>query len=89
MKKKERIPCRKPLPTIWRVPDELWEKIEPILAEHDPPKRTGRPRVDQRAVFDQELHKVMLSNVSCNNVLYFVAGAVAEATIAQGWALRN
>lgn len=50
--KKERIPCRKPLPTIWRVPDELWERIEPILAEHDPPKRTGRPRVGQRAVFD-------------------------------------
>ncbi len=42
----------KPLPTIWRVPDELWERIEPILAEYDPPKRTGRPRVDQRAVLD-------------------------------------
>ncbi len=42
----------KPLPTIWRVPDELWEKIEPILAEYDPPKRTGRPRVDRRAVLD-------------------------------------
>ena len=42
----------KPLPTIWRVPDELWEKVEPILAEHDPPKKTGRPRVDQRAVLD-------------------------------------
>lgn len=42
----------KPLPTIWRVPDELWEKIEPILQEHDPPKKTGRPRVDQRAALD-------------------------------------
>jgi len=47
---KERMPRRKPLPTIWCVPDELWKKIEPILAKHDPPKRTGRPRVDQRAV---------------------------------------
>jgi hypothetical protein len=28
----------KPMPTIWRVPDQLWEKIEPILTEHDPPK---------------------------------------------------
>jgi transposase len=37
---------------IWRVPDELWEKIEPILAEHDPAGRTGRPQVDQRAVLD-------------------------------------
>lgn len=42
----------KPLPTIWRVPDELWEKVEPILAEYDPPKKTGRPRVDRRAVLD-------------------------------------
>jgi transposase len=42
----------KPLPTIWRVPDELWEIIEPILKEHDPPKNTGRPRVNQRAALD-------------------------------------
>ena len=26
----------RPMPTIRRVPDELWEKIEPILQEHDP-----------------------------------------------------
>src|SRR5215208_1793068 len=43
---------KKPLPTLWRVPDELWEIIEPILNEHDPPKSTGRPRVDQRTAFD-------------------------------------
>jgi hypothetical protein len=43
----ERPPEGKPMPTIWRVPDELWEKIEPILREHDPPKRTGRPRADR------------------------------------------
>lgn len=42
----------KPLPTIWRVPQELWEKIEPILKEHDPPKSTGRSRIDQRAALD-------------------------------------
>jgi transposase len=42
----------KPLPTIWRVPDELWEIIEPILKEYDPPKNTGRPRVNQRAALD-------------------------------------
>ncbi len=28
-------PVEKPLPTIWRVPDELWERIEPILKEHE------------------------------------------------------
>ena len=38
----ENVTQEKPLPTIWRVPDELWEIIEPILAEHDPPKSTGR-----------------------------------------------
>jgi transposase len=43
---------QEPLPTIWRTPDKLWEKIEPILAEQDPPKSTARPRVDQRAVLD-------------------------------------
>ena len=45
-------PQEKPLPTIWRVPDELWEKIEPILKEHDPPKSTDRSRIDQRAALD-------------------------------------
>ncbi len=43
---------RMPMPTIWRLPDGLWERIEPILREHDPPKPTGRPRVDQRATLD-------------------------------------
>ena len=45
-------PEAKPMPTIWRVPDELWEKVEPILKEHDPPKSTGRKRIDQRAALD-------------------------------------
>ena len=26
------------LETIWEVPDELWERIEPIILEEDPPK---------------------------------------------------
>src|SRR4051794_27340435 len=43
---------KKPLPTLWRVPEGSWEIIEPILNEHDPPKSTGRPRVDQRAALD-------------------------------------
>jgi putative transposase len=48
----EHEPEEKPMPTIWHVPDELWEKIEPILKEHDPSKPTGRPRIDQRAALD-------------------------------------
>ncbi len=30
------------LETIWRVPEVLWNKLKPILDEHDPPKITGR-----------------------------------------------
>src|SRR5215216_4274611 len=48
----ERSLEEKSMPAIWRVPDEQWEKIEPILVEHDPPNRTGRPRTDRRAVLD-------------------------------------
>jgi putative transposase len=41
-----------PLPTIWRVPDDLWARIAPILAAYDPPKRTGRRRINERAALD-------------------------------------
>jgi putative transposase len=36
------------LPTIWRVPDELWETIRIILEENDPAKPKGRKRIDLR-----------------------------------------
>jgi putative transposase len=42
----------RPLPTIWRVPDELWNKVQPILVELDPPKATGRKRIDLRGALD-------------------------------------
>ena len=29
------------LPTIWEVPDDLWERIEPVILELDPPRRRG------------------------------------------------
>ena len=38
----------KPLPTIWDVPDDLWERIGPVILELDPPQSKGRKRVDQR-----------------------------------------
>ena len=34
------------LDTIWEVPDELWEQIEPVLMELDPPKPRGRKRAN-------------------------------------------
>lgn len=48
----ENVAEQKPLPTIWRTSDKLWEIIEPILQEYDPPTSAGPPRVDQRAAFD-------------------------------------
>ena len=33
---------RKPLGTIWEIPDELWRRVEPILKEFWPKKPTGR-----------------------------------------------
>jgi putative transposase len=38
--------------TIWEVPDELWEQVGPVLLELDPPKATGRRRVDQRRMLN-------------------------------------
>jgi putative transposase len=46
------------LPTIWELPDELWERIEPILAEGYPPAATGRPRADLRRVLDGIIYRL-------------------------------
>ena len=48
----------KPLPTIWRVPDELWKIIKPILDELDPPAATGRKRTDQRSALDGIIYQM-------------------------------
>jgi len=42
----------KPLDTIWEVPDELWQRLEPILLEDAPPRRTGRPRAPWRPILN-------------------------------------
>lgn len=41
-----------PLGTVWRADDELWSRVEGVLAELDPPHRGHRPRVDQRKALD-------------------------------------
>jgi putative transposase len=43
---------KKRQPTIWQVPDDLWQRIEPLIREIDPPKATGRPRQDARRILD-------------------------------------
>jgi transposase len=39
-------------PTIWRVDDELWALLEPVLRVDKPRKKPGRPRRGDRAIFD-------------------------------------
>ena len=58
MPRRKRDDNPKPLATIWRVPDELWAKIEPILAEYDPSKDTGRKRIDQRRALDGIIYRL-------------------------------
>lgn len=55
------------LPTIWRVPDERWAKVAPILEWDDPPKPTGRPRIDPRAALDAVLYRLR-SGVQWNHL---------------------
>lgn len=45
------------LSTIWRVPDALWEILERILVVYDPPKKTGRPRIDPHKVIDGLIYR--------------------------------
>lgn len=47
-----------PLPTIWQVPDDLWEQIQPILNKLDPPARTGRKRTDARLALDGIIYQM-------------------------------
>ena len=39
-------------PTIWRVDDALWAELQPLLRVDKVRKKPGRPRLDDRAMFD-------------------------------------
>ena len=45
------------LPTIWEVPDDLWAFITPLLAQYDPPRKTGRKRIDARQALNGILYR--------------------------------
>lgn len=62
----ETIPAR-PLPTIWKVSDELWERIEPMLEKRYPRAATGRPRADLRLMLDAIIYR-MRSGVQWNRL---------------------
>lgn len=47
---------KKPAPTIWRVPDDLWAEIEPLLPKPGPKKKPGRPRVPDRVALNGILY---------------------------------
>ncbi len=46
------------LETIWGVPDDLWEEIESIILEIDPPKHTGRKRVNPRQMLTGIIYRM-------------------------------
>jgi putative transposase len=49
------------LETIWEVPDELWEEIEAIIMELDPPKHTGRKRANPRLMLNGIIYRMRSS----------------------------
>ena len=53
--------AREELATIWEVPDGLWDQIRRVLEEVDPPKRTGRPRMDARRAMDGIIYRLRSS----------------------------
>jgi putative transposase len=61
-----RIETAAELPTLWTVPDDLWnEFISPLLHELDPAPHMGRPRIDQRQALDGIIY-VMRSGCQWN-----------------------
>jgi transposase len=40
----------------WRVSDELWERVEPLLPKYRVLREGGRPRVDRRLMLDGILY---------------------------------
>jgi putative transposase len=48
---------QKRMPTLWEVPDDLWERIQELIEEYDPPKPTGRGREDARKILDGLIFK--------------------------------
>jgi putative transposase len=55
------------LPTIWRVDDLLWAKVQSVLTEIDPPARFGPDRIDQRKALDGVIFR-MRSGVQWNQL---------------------
>jgi putative transposase len=46
------------MPTIWKVDDQLWRLIKPIIEADMPRKATGRPAADRRRVLNCIIHRM-------------------------------
>jgi transposase len=44
-------------PTYWEISDERWEAIKALLQKLDPPRVTGRRRIDQRAALNAMIYR--------------------------------
>jgi len=55
------------LPTVWTVPDDLWEQIKPLLDQYDPPSPWGRKRIDPRRALDAIIYRLR-SGVQWNHL---------------------
>jgi hypothetical protein len=74
-KKRKKV---KTLPTIWKVPDELWNKIKPIIQHYDPPKHMGRKRIDLRAALDAIIFRMRTGGMYCLGFGYAFASAIQD-----------
>jgi hypothetical protein len=75
MRKKRNV---KPLPTIWHVPEELWNTIEPIIKKFDPPRHTGRSRIDPHGAMDAIIFRMR------SGLEYMAPAAFAAKCLEQG-----
>jgi len=47
---------KKSMPTIWHIPDDLWEEFKHVLPPEKLAKTVGRPAVSYRKVLDGILY---------------------------------
>ena len=47
---------KKSMPTIWHIPDDLWEEFELVLPPRKPARTVGRPAVPFRKVLNGVLY---------------------------------
>jgi hypothetical protein len=66
------------LPTIWTVPDDLWEMVQCLSDRFDLPNRTGRKRIDARRALNGMMCRMPLSIVKGPH-LSFHSGILSES----------